>query len=308
MSEQTVKQLAETVGAPVERLLSQMRDAGLPHANEGDVVTDAEKKTLLDSLRKSRGGEADSKPKQITMKRKKTNTLKASPGRGGRSVNVEVRRKRTYVKKSEAEPQAPVEEELPTTPPEVEEEVVAEVQPTEPVEAEAPAPEVVPEPVPEPEPEPEPEPVAEAPPPEPEPAAPAAPMSALEQERARNREIENSRIAASERSKREEESRKESVARAREEKERARVAAEEADRKRKAAEAAQPKDRLPIRLRKFKPKRRPQRKVVVVVPAKTSLGAAVMIEAVHAEAAEVVASCLLKGISAVPSVELPLFM
>ena len=244
MSEQTVKQLAETVGAPVERLLSQMRDAGLPHANEGDVVTDAEKKTLLDSLRKSRGGEADSKPKQITMKRKKTNTLKASPGRGGRSVNVEVRRKRTYVKKSEAEPQAPVEEELPTTPPEVEEEVVAEVQPTEPVEAEAPAPEVVPEPVPEPEPEPEPEPVAEAPPPEPEPAAPAAPMSALEQERARNREIENSRIAASERSKREEESRKESVARAREEKERARVAAEEADRKRKAAEAAQPKESL----------------------------------------------------------------
>ena len=241
MSEQTVKQLAETVGAPVERLLSQMKDAGLPHSGEDDTVTDQEKSTLLTWLRESRGGEAESKPKQITMKRKKTNTLKTSPGRGGRSVNVEVRRKRTYVKKSEADAKAPVEEVAVAA--QEAEEAVAEAPPIEAPVAETAAPEVAPEPVPEPEPEPEPEVVAEAPV-EPEPQAPAAPLSALEQERARNREIENSRIAASERSKREEESRKENVARAREEKERARIAAEEAERKRKAAEAAQPQESL----------------------------------------------------------------
>ena len=62
MSEQTVKQLAETVGAPVERLLLQMKDAGLPHTGEGDFVTDEQKQALLLSLRKSHGDTSDSKP------------------------------------------------------------------------------------------------------------------------------------------------------------------------------------------------------------------------------------------------------
>ena len=105
MSEQTVKQLAETVGAPVERLLSQMKDAGLPHTTENDVVTDEQKKTLLMSLRKSHGDTSDSKPKQITMRRKQSATLKTGGGRGGRTVNVEVRKKRTFVKRSELPPE-----------------------------------------------------------------------------------------------------------------------------------------------------------------------------------------------------------
>ena len=244
MSEQTVKQLAETVGAPVERLLTQMKDAGLPHTSEEDSVDDEQKKTLLSHLRKSHGAASgDSKPKQITMKRKKSAVLKTSPGRGGKTVNVEVRKKRVF-RRAEEKPAEP--EVLEPAVEEVVADAVAPVEAPEPV-AEAPVveePAVVEEPVaeapvPEPEPEVAPEPEAEV-----QPEEPARPMTALELERARNREIENSRIAAAERARREEESRKESVARAREEKERKRLAEEEAERKRKAAEAQAPKESL----------------------------------------------------------------
>ena len=102
MAEVTVEQLAETVGAPVDRLLAQMKDAGLPHSGAEDSVTEEQKQTLLLHLKKSHGT-ADSGPKKITLKRKTHGTLKTGAGRGGRNVTVEVRRKRTYVKKGEAE-------------------------------------------------------------------------------------------------------------------------------------------------------------------------------------------------------------
>ena len=46
MAEVTVKQLADTVGAPVERLLKQMQEAGLDHKSEGDAVTEEQKQEL----------------------------------------------------------------------------------------------------------------------------------------------------------------------------------------------------------------------------------------------------------------------
>ena len=99
MSEVTVKQLANDIGAPVDRLLKQITDAGLDARDESGVVSDAEKQTLLDFLKKSHG-EADGEPKQITLKRKTTSTLKMSAGQGkSKTVNVEVRKKRTYVKR-----------------------------------------------------------------------------------------------------------------------------------------------------------------------------------------------------------------
>ena len=99
MSEVTVKQLAEDIGAPVERLLKQIEDAGLDKRGEADKVTDKEKKDLLAFLKKSHG-EAESEPKKITLKRKTTTTLKMSGGQGRtKTVNVEVRKKRTYVKR-----------------------------------------------------------------------------------------------------------------------------------------------------------------------------------------------------------------
>ncbi|MEM7220887.1 MAG: translation initiation factor IF-2 [Pseudomonadota bacterium] len=235
MSEQTVKQLAETVGVPVERLLGQMKAAGLPQGLEDDVVSDDEKQTLLAYLQKSNGEAKESAPKKITLKRKQTGTLKTGGGRGGRTVNVEVRRKRTYVKRAELAPEAeetPVEE---TLPPPVEEPPVVEPEPV--VAAE---PEPVPEPEPEIEPEPEVEVVAEA---EVE-ATPDRPLTALELERARNRDLEAARKAATEQSRREDAARKEDLQRAKEQAaRRAEEAAAEAKRKEQEKSAA-PKETL----------------------------------------------------------------
>ena len=101
MAQVTVEQLAETVGASVDRLLSQMKDAGLPHASAGEAVSEEDKQTLLAHLKKSHGERAGA-PKKITLKRKSVSTLRAG-GAGKRTVNVEVRKKRTYVKREDVE-------------------------------------------------------------------------------------------------------------------------------------------------------------------------------------------------------------
>ncbi len=101
MAQVTVEQLAETVGASVDRLLSQMKDAGLPHASADEAVSDEDKQTLLAHLKKSHGERAAA-PKKITLKRKSVSTLRAG-GAGKRTVNVEVRKKRTYVKREDAD-------------------------------------------------------------------------------------------------------------------------------------------------------------------------------------------------------------
>ncbi len=103
MAEVTVAQLAEVVGIPVETLLQQMRDAGLSHAEAEEKVSDTEKQQLLTHLKTSHG-EKTSEPKKITLKRKSVSKLKVS-GSSGRSktVNVEVRKKRTYMKRSAVE-------------------------------------------------------------------------------------------------------------------------------------------------------------------------------------------------------------
>jgi len=158
MADVTVSELATSVGASVDRILSQMKQAGLSHEKADDIVSDDEKQTLLSFL-KSSHGETAAAPKKITLKRKTTTTLKTGSGNARKTVNVEVRKKRTYVKRDLAdEPEeaaaevaevveAPVEE-IVEAPVEIAvEEVVAEVE------------EVVAEPEPEPEPEPE---VAEA--------------------------------------------------------------------------------------------------------------------------------------------------
>lgn len=95
MADVTVKQLAETVGAPTDRLLKQMKEAGLGHSSEDEIVTEEQKQTLLAFLKRSHGEKAEAPPR-ITLKRKSTGTLKAGQGRAGRNVTVEVRRKRTY--------------------------------------------------------------------------------------------------------------------------------------------------------------------------------------------------------------------
>jgi len=107
MADVTVSELAGVVGASVERLLTQMKEAGLPQTAPDAAVSDAEKQTLLVYL-KGLHGEKGNAPKKITLRRKSIGTLKAGAGR--KSVNVEVRKKRTYIKKEAeeavAEPEA----------------------------------------------------------------------------------------------------------------------------------------------------------------------------------------------------------
>ncbi|MDX5299761.1 MAG: translation initiation factor IF-2, partial [Gammaproteobacteria bacterium] len=99
MADVTVRQLAADVGAPVERLLRQIVDAGLSARAEDAIVTDEEKQRLLAFLRRSHG-ESSSEPSKITLKRKTTTTLKAAGAQGKpKIISVEVRKKRTYVKR-----------------------------------------------------------------------------------------------------------------------------------------------------------------------------------------------------------------
>jgi len=109
MAQVTVEQLAEVVGATVERLLTQMKEAGLPHSAAGEVVSDADKQTLLAYLKRSHG-ESTAAPRRITLKRKTISTLRTPGSQGRKTVNVEVRKKRTYIKRDPSELLAEAEE------------------------------------------------------------------------------------------------------------------------------------------------------------------------------------------------------
>jgi len=107
MSEVTVKQFAETIGVPVERLLGQLQDAGVSASGADGVIGDDDKVKLLDYLRDKHGTEKPAPkeeigPKKITLKRRTTSELKVggSSASKGKTVTVEVRKKRTYVKRS----------------------------------------------------------------------------------------------------------------------------------------------------------------------------------------------------------------
>ena len=103
MADVTVGKLAETVGIDPDRLLQQMADAGLPQKKITDNVSDSEKQTLLAFLKTSHGSGDNGEARKITLKRKTLSTLKAPTATGKKTVNVEVRQKRTYVKKDEAD-------------------------------------------------------------------------------------------------------------------------------------------------------------------------------------------------------------
>jgi len=99
MAEVTVAELAKSVNVSVEHLLVQMKEAGLAHQKAEQFVSDEDKQILLSHLRSSHGEEADS-PTRITLKRRTITKLKTG-GAARRTVNVEIRKKRTYVKRDE---------------------------------------------------------------------------------------------------------------------------------------------------------------------------------------------------------------
>jgi translation initiation factor IF-2 len=117
MSEVTVSQLATDVGTSVDRLLKQLSDAGIAKQNAEDVITEQEKMDLLNHLRRSHGKKETSgavATRKVALKRKTTTelrqpasgrtTARTPAARAGKTVAVEVRRKRSVVK-----PKAPDE-------------------------------------------------------------------------------------------------------------------------------------------------------------------------------------------------------
>ena len=114
MAEVSVREFSESVGTPIERLLVQLSEAGLPQAAEADLLSDQDKERLLSYLRRVHGkddeGPGRSVRKKITLKRRQVSEISISPspretrGVGGRvvarkrTVKVDVLRSRTYVR------------------------------------------------------------------------------------------------------------------------------------------------------------------------------------------------------------------
>ena len=117
MSTTTVSKLSLALKISSDKLISQLKDAGIEVDNEDSVISNDQKLLLLNHLRGSHGtSKLTSSPKKLTVNRRSQSELKLSGGFGTtRTVNVEVRKKRTYLNKDslleEAKKEALVEEE-----------------------------------------------------------------------------------------------------------------------------------------------------------------------------------------------------
>ncbi|MEL7320233.1 MAG: translation initiation factor IF-2 N-terminal domain-containing protein, partial [Pseudomonadota bacterium] len=110
MADVTVSQFAEVLKVPVEKLIEQLGEAGITVSGAEDTISDDAKMELLGHLRRSHGkdeGKLAGAPRKITLKRKSQSELRMAGGKGSaRTVAVEVRKKRTYVKRDVLEEQA----------------------------------------------------------------------------------------------------------------------------------------------------------------------------------------------------------
>ncbi len=116
MSEKTVRDLAEVVKIPLERLLEQFKEAGLSVTAADDVISDADQMKLLSHLRNRHGkatmSDVQASPKRVTLERRKVIEIKQAsvPGSSTKTISVEVRKKKTYVNiKQKEEEQAETE-------------------------------------------------------------------------------------------------------------------------------------------------------------------------------------------------------
>ncbi|MCL5060119.1 MAG: translation initiation factor IF-2, partial [Candidatus Thermoplasmatota archaeon] len=144
-----VEQFAQELKLPPQLLLEQLKAAGVSKNDVVDPVTEADKAHLLDYLRKMHGGGAETGKTKITITRKQTGEIRKTDSTGkSRTIQVEVRKSRTYVKRdaaalaAEAQAAAEAAPEIQAAPP-------VEELPSPVVEApvEAPVPEPVVEPV-----------------------------------------------------------------------------------------------------------------------------------------------------------------
>ena len=143
MENMSVTQFAGELKMPAALLLEQLKRAGVEKSGAADLLTEQDKARLLEYLRRSHG---DSEPKgKITLTRKETSEIRATDSTGrARTVQVEVRKKRTFVKRDDVAPETHVADAA-----EAVEEAVAELDVSTPIEVVAPEPvveAVVPEP------------------------------------------------------------------------------------------------------------------------------------------------------------------
>jgi translation initiation factor IF-2 len=114
MADVSITKLAEDIGTTVDRLVQQFSDAGIAKANDS-TVNEGEKQTLLVHLSEQHGSDT-AEPSRLTLQRKTKSTLSVASGGGKqKSVAVEVRKKRTYVKRTAAEDEATLAEEKAAT-------------------------------------------------------------------------------------------------------------------------------------------------------------------------------------------------
>jgi len=101
MSSTTVAEFANELKKSTQTLLEQLKSAGVPKASAGDVLTDADKHSLLNYLQSSHGT-ASPERKKITLVKKQTSEIKQADGTGkARTIQVEVRKKRTFVRRDD---------------------------------------------------------------------------------------------------------------------------------------------------------------------------------------------------------------
>ena len=101
MTSTTVAELAAELNKPTETLIEQLASAGVKKGKPTDIVSDADKQTLLTYLQTAHGTTTTAR-KKITLFKKSTSEIKQADARGGaRTIQVEVRKKRTFVRRDE---------------------------------------------------------------------------------------------------------------------------------------------------------------------------------------------------------------
>ncbi len=102
MADVTVTQFADVLKVPVERLLTQLDEAGIRVSGADATISDEAKMELLTFLRRSHGRTTEAaSPRKITLQRKSQGEIKVASAQGrARTVNVEVRTKKTYLNRS----------------------------------------------------------------------------------------------------------------------------------------------------------------------------------------------------------------
>ncbi|MBI2785693.1 MAG: translation initiation factor IF-2 [Legionella longbeachae] len=111
MADVTVKQLAQVVGTTVERLLNQLQEAGLSFTDDQQTVNEEQKRILLNHLKKTSVRDVSTSPERLTLRRKSLSQVTVGHDvHSGKTVNIEVRKTKVFVKRDPIIEQSEVEE------------------------------------------------------------------------------------------------------------------------------------------------------------------------------------------------------